>query len=125
MKKVGLTDIKQALADSRFRDALPQELREDVAKYLHNPGCACNVPLYRRLLRDYKGHLAAYFPGAELADEAADAATLAENHWLVLNCKCSELEGRLRALPPGRKQLAVCRWEDECTCVVNELDVVH
>lgn len=118
-------DIKQALKDHRFRDSLPLEVREDVAKYLQNPGCPCNVPLYRKILKDCQAQLAAYFPGKEVTNEAAEIKQLAENHWTVINCKAHELESRLRKLAPGRKQLAVARFDDEITVIVNELDVLY
>lgn len=125
MKKVTLLDIKEALKDPRFRDSLPHELKEDIVKYLNNPGCACNVPFYRKLLKSYRGHLSNYFPNSVITDEAEEVAELAKNNWSVINCKASELLSRLRNLPPGRKQITVARWQDEITVIINELDIVY
>jgi len=124
-KKIGLLEVKQALRDGRFRDKLPDVLREDIQKYLQNPGCACNLPIYRRVMQHGGDQLKAYFPGKELPNIEEEIRTLAENNWLVINCHVNELEGRLTKLPPGRKQIAVARYEDQVTVVVNELDIVY
>ncbi len=118
MKKIGLMEIKQALRDGRFRDALPINFKEDIVKFLQNPSCACNVPLYRRILKECKNELLSYFPDTTVADEAE------ENHWSVINCHIDYLEAKLRALAPGRKQIDVSRYGDQVTVVVNELDVI-
>jgi hypothetical protein len=117
-------EVKQALNDGRFRDILPLDIRDDVAKYLHCPSCASNVPLYRKILKTCQKQLQEYFPGKEIFNEEEDIKNLANNNWLVINCSVNELESRLRALPKGRKQVAVCRWEDQCTVIINELDVL-
>ena len=57
--------------------------------------------------------------------EPEEAKKLAENNWTVINCKADELEERLRRLPNGRKQLAIARYEDLVTVVINEIDVVY
>lgn len=126
MKKngVGLIQVKQALKDGRFRSSLPAEFNQDIQKYLNNPGCACNVPIYRRILKEAKEQLASYFPGQEILEEEKEVSKLAENHWSVINCHIDELESRLRKLPPGRKQLDVARFEDQVTVVVNELEEI-
>jgi len=123
-KPIGLMEVKQALRDKRFREALPEDFADDIRKYLHNPGCACNVPIYRKVLKQ-KTCLAEYYPGRELSDPDKELQKLAENNWLVINCKVDELEQKLHDLPPGRKQLAVARFEDEVTVVVNELDIIY
>ena len=124
-KKIGLMDIKSALKDPRFRDSLPIELKEDVAKFLSNPGCACNVPIYRRIAKECKQQLHQYFPNKEVVDEPEEVQRLAENHWSVINCHVDELEARLKKLPPGRKQLGIARHEDQVTVIVNELDIIY
>ena len=129
MKKIGLLDVKRALNDGRFRDSLPPEFHKryekEIVKFLSDPGCSCNVPLYRGLLRDCRTQLEAYFPGREAMNEQEEAKKLAENNWTVINCKADELEERLRRLPNGRKQLAIARYEDLVTVVINEIDVVY
>jgi len=118
-------DVKAALKDSRFRDSLPIELQEDVASYLHNPGCACNVPFYRKLIKKHSKYLQKYYPGREvMMDEKDEIKKLAENNWTVINCKIFELESRLKQLVPGRKQLAISRYEDDVTIIVNEIDIL-
>lgn len=124
MKKIGLIEVKKALRDSRFRQSLPKELEPEIQKYLNNPGCACNLPFYRKILSDCREQLGKYFPGQELIDEKEELLKLSENNWQVINCHISELEGRLRKLGPGRKQLDIARFEDYVTVVINDLDIV-
>jgi hypothetical protein len=125
MKKISLIDVKQALKDPRFRDSLPLAVKEDVAKYLENPGCSCNLPIYRKLLKDCPNELVAYYPGREPENPDEEIRHLAANNWSVINCNVQELEKRLKALPNGRKQIAICRHEDQVTVVVNELDIIY
>lgn len=117
-------DVKVALKDPRFRDSLPLELQEDVATYLHNPGCACNIPFYRKLIKKHSKYLQKYYPGYEITDEKQESKKLAENNWTVINCKTHELENKLKQLAPGRKQLAVSRYEDDITVIVNEINIL-
>ena len=81
--------------------------------------------MFRKILRDCRPQLQSYFPGRELYKEEEEAAKLAENHWSVINCGIEELEDRLRNLPPGRKQIAMARYEDQVTIVVNEIDIIY
>lgn len=123
-KPINLMDVKQALRDRRFRESLPASFTDDMQKYLQNPGCACNVPIYRRVMKEAIPQLQAYYPNRSVADLDREAGKLAENKWSVINCHKDELEENLRRLPSGRKQIAVARFEDQVTVVVNELDVV-
>ncbi len=125
MKQISLMEVKQALRDSRFRDSLPQEFKDDVQKFLHNPGCSCNLPIYRRILREAKDQLMAYYPGRELLNVEEEISNLAKNNFSVINCSKDELEEKLRRLGPGRKQIAVARYEDQVTVIVNELDLIY
>jgi hypothetical protein len=118
-------EVKQALKDHRFRNALPKGLSTEIDEFLNNPGCPCNVPLYRSILKDCRKQLQEYFPGKEIADVEKEIKTLAQNNWGVINCPVDELEKNLRKLPPGRKQLAVARYEDQVTIIVNELDILY
>ena len=118
-------DVKQALRDSRFRDSLPVGFKEEIQKYLNNPGCACNVPLYKKIMTDAKQQLQEYFPNRSVANLDEDAKKLSENNWRVINCKAEDLEKELRKLPSGRKQLAVARYEDMVTVIVNEIDMLY
>ena len=93
-------------------------------KFLSDPGCSCNVPLYRAILRGAKEQLEAYYPGQETLDEEKEIESLMQNNWSVINCSIYELEDRLRRLTKGRKQIAISRYEDEVTVIINEMDVV-
>ncbi len=122
--KIGLLEVKAALRDGKFRDILPLDLQDDIVKYLSNPGCACNVPFYRKILTKCKKELQSYYPQSEITDEAEEIAELAKNNWKVINCSINDLESKLKELPPGRKQLAVARYQDQITVIIDELDVV-
>lgn len=125
MKKVNIHDIKQALLDDRFRASLPPELTEDVQRFLQNPGCACNHPIYLKVMRHAKKQIAEYFPTKETVEpEEAEKSIhrMARNEWQVINCSIQELSGELRKLPPGRKQLDIARWQDQVTVVINHLE---
>jgi hypothetical protein len=125
MSKIGLMDVKNALKDERFRKSLPDDMTHEMVKYLQNPGCgACGTKLFRKILRDCRPQLQAYFPGRDIYKEEEEVAKLAENHWMVINCNADELEDRLKKLPAGRKQIAIARYEDKVTVVVNELDIL-
>jgi hypothetical protein len=125
MNKVNLLEIKQALLnDGRFRESLPS-LKDEINKFIQNPGCpSCSLPLVRKIVNQYPEVLKEYFAGREIVNEAEEIKKIAENHWLVINCHVDKLEERLRSLPPGRKQIAVARFEDQVTVVVNELDQI-
>jgi len=124
-RPVTLMDVKQALRDSRFRESLPKEFEEDIAKYQQNPGCACNVPFYKKIMTDAKDSLQSYYPNKSIVSLEEDAKKLAENNFSVINCRIDELEDKLKRLPIGRKQIAVCRYEDQVTVIVNELDFLY
>jgi len=123
--KITLLDIKQALQDSRFRKTLPQTMEKELLEFNKNRSCPCNTKLYRRILKEAQPQLKKYFPGKEVINEEEEIAKLAENHWLVINCNISELESKLKKLPPGRKQVQVARYEDQVTAIINELDIIY
>lgn len=120
MNKVSTTDIRAALGDPRFRSLFP-ELEKEITEFLNNPGCSCNMKLYHKLL-GYGDRLKQYFPTKEVETINEKVDRLATNKWSVINCKSSEVEKQLRRLPKGRKQIALARWQDDVTIVVNELD---
>ena len=113
-------EIKHAiLTDGRFRDLFP-ELKEDIAKVLHNPSCACNVPIYDEFFR-FKKRLAKYFSSRAIKSPQEEVTEDNQNHWSVVNCKADELEDVLNKMHKlGRVQLAVARYEDEITLIVND-----
>jgi hypothetical protein len=118
-------DVKQALRDSRFRDSLPKSFEEEVRKYQQNPGCACNVPLYKKIIDEAKVELQSYFPNKSIVSLEEDAKRLADNNFSVISCNIDDLEAELKRLPIGRKQIAMARYEDQVTVVINELDFIY
>ena len=123
-KSIGLLDVKQALRDQRFRDSLPPKFAADIQQFLQNPGCACNVPIYKKIMTEATAQLQQYFPNRIVSNLEEEANKLAQNHFSVINCHVNELEEKMRKLPSGRKQIAVARFEDQVTVVVNELDIL-
>lgn len=121
---ISLLDVKKALKDSNFRKELPQNLINDVQKFLNNPSCTCNIPIYRNVMRYGGDALKKYFPQKVLVTPEEEAEKLAKNNWTVINCTIGELESRLKKLGTGRKQIAISRYEDQVTVIVNELDVI-
>jgi hypothetical protein len=124
-KPINLLDVKQALRDERFRKTLPATFNEDMQKFLQNPGCACNIPIYKKILSEAKEQLKNYFPNRLLSNLDDELKKMAENNFSVINCKVNELESVLRKLPPGRKQITAARYENEITVIVNELDILY
>lgn len=122
-KKISMMDVKQALLDPRFRNALPEALQPDVKKFMSNPGCACNHPIYVKVIKEASQQLVSYFPAKDVVDIDEIDKQVDRNNWSVINCTIYELEDRLSNLPPGRKQLDVARWEDQVTVVINDLDI--
>lgn len=61
-----------------------------------------------------------YFPGKEIEETRSNQGLTTQ--WTVINCHIESLEKELRKLPPGFKHLAICRYEDQVTVVVNQLD---
>lgn len=123
-RKLGILDVKQAIHDERFQKLFP-ELKEDIDKAMKDPGCPCNREIYLKFFR-YKERLEKFFPNRLVESVEEEVAKLAENNWMVINCHISELETRLRkAFPSGRYQLAVARFQDQVTAVVNHLGIVY
>lgn len=120
-QKIKLTDIKQALLDDSFRQSLPEELVPEVQKFLQNPGCACNHPLYKKIAKIAWEQLKQYFPTKEHSEPEIE--TPHSNYWTVINCSINDLATKLRNLPHGRKQVEIARWEDQVTVIINELDI--
>lgn len=121
--KLGLLDIKGALWDERFRAMFP-EYEKEMKEFIKNPGCTCNVQLYRSLL-SHKDRLQKYFPTKEIESTQEEIERLAENRWKVINCHVDDLEKELRKLSKGRKQVVIARDREMVTCVINELDIIY
>jgi hypothetical protein len=125
-KKITALDVKEALLDKRFRESLPASLLPDVQKFLQNTNCACNHPIYQKIMKEGRQQLAAYFPHKDTVDAEKEIDKIARNEWTVFSCHINELQERLRKLAPGgRKQLEVARWQDQVTVVINDLDIAY
>lgn len=123
MKKLSLLEVKQALWDDRFRDLFP-EYKDEIQEFIKNPGCACNVDLYRKMM-EHTDRLKQYFPTREIITPQEEIDALARDNWKVISCHINDLEKNLRKLGKGtRKQIAVARWQDQVTVVINDLDVI-
>jgi len=122
--RISIREVEKALKDPEFKKSLPPELDTVIAKYEKNPSCPCNIPIYNKILKYGSKQLRNYFPGKDVVEPDEELLKIAENHWFVINCHVDELENKLKELAPGRKQLAVSRWQDQVTVVVNELDYV-
>jgi hypothetical protein len=121
---ISLLDVKRALRDSEFRKTLPESLLDDVQKFLNNPGCVCNVPIYRKIMKFGGEQLKKYFSDKILVTPEEEEVKLAKNNWSVINCSIGQLEANLKKLNKGRKQIAISRYEDQVTVIVNELDIL-
>ena len=127
-KRISIHDVKQALLDERFRSSLPDDLGEDVQKFLKNPGCACNHPIYMRVMQHARPQLVNYFPTKETpTKEEAEKEfdKLSKNNWQVINCTTQELSNELKKLGSGRKQIDIARYQDQVTVVINHLEELY
>ena len=116
---ISLFDVKQALRDNKFRESLPESLLPEVQRFLNNPSCTCNFSIYVKLLKEAKDQLIQHYLSPEEEQEK-----LAKNNFSIINCSIGELEDRMKSLPSGRKQIAIARYEDQVTVVINELDQI-
>jgi predicted house-cleaning noncanonical NTP pyrophosphatase (MazG superfamily) len=124
-QEISLLDIKTALRDKNFRDKLPKHLEEDVRKFLQNPNCTCNFKIYQKIYREAQKEIKEFFPSKEYKNLDQSLEELAKNNFSVINCSIGELESRLKSLPPGRKQIAIARYENQITIIVNELEIIY
>ena len=99
-----------------------------------NPGCSCNTPFYRNLLKVAAKQLQEYYPDSEVDDSEAPGPTSfdhkpqmptspVEFNYSVINCSVAELAKKLADLPKNvHSQIAISRYEDQITCVVTEIN---
>lgn len=121
--KISIQEVKEALRDSNFRLSLPPELKDDIRKYEQNPNCPCNLDVYRNILKLGAKQLKEYYPGKEVVNPDAELPPLQENRWKVINCTIGELENFLKKDAAfGRKQVAIARYQDQATIIINDLD---
>lgn len=121
-RKLSILDVKQAIYDERFQRLFP-ELKEDIDKIIKDPTCSCNRSMYLKFFA-YPDRLEKFFPNRIINSIEEEEVKSSQNHWLVINCKVTELEEKLRKLPPGNKQIAVARYEDQITVIVNNIGVL-
>jgi hypothetical protein len=119
---ISLLDIKTAMKDENFRGKLPESLNPEVQKFINNPSCSCNVPLYKKIIKEAKDQILEYFPGKTVMSQEEEAEQLAKNNWRVVSCSIGDLEKEMKKLPAGRKQISMSRFEDQVTVIINELD---
>jgi hypothetical protein len=119
---ISLLDIKTAMKDENFRSKLPESLNPEVQKFINNPSCSCNVPLYKKIIKEAKDQVLEYFPGKSVMSQEEEAEQLAKNNWRVVSCSIGDLEKEMKKLPAGRKQISMSRFEDQVTVIINELD---
>ena len=119
---ISLLDIKTAMKDETFRSKLPESLNPEVQKFINNPSCSCNVPLYKKIIKEAKDQVLEYFPGKTVMSQEEEAEQLATNNWRVVSCSIGDLEKEMKKLPAGRKQISMSRFEDQVTVIINELD---
>jgi hypothetical protein len=123
--QITVLDVKNALADENFRKNLPATLQDDVNKYMQNPNCSCNLKIYQKLMSEAKPQLQSFYPNKNLTDAPVEIKkNVNVNKFHVINCSIGELEQRMQALPPGRKQITISRWEDQVTVLINELETI-
>ena len=119
---ISLLDIKTAMKDETFRSKLPESLNPEVQKFINNPSCSCNVPLYKKIIKEAKDQVLEYVPGKTVMSQEEEAEQLAKNNWRVVSCSIGDLEKEMKKLPAGRKQISMSRFEDQVTVIINELD---
>lgn len=123
-KPISLLDVKQAMRDNRFRVSLPVELKDDLNKYLQNPGCSCNMPIYRNVLKLGKAQLESYFPGRTVVDIESEDKAMKNSHFTVIDCKVKDLQEKLNKLKlPRHIQMTTSRYEDNIVVIIRELEI--
>jgi len=124
-KRLTRLDIKHAiLSNVKFRELFP-ELEKEIKEVISNPSCPCHIPTYDLFFR-YKDRLQQYFSMKEIKSPQEEAEDESQNNWSVINCKAHELEDVLNKLhKQGRLQIAIARFENEITLVVNSLGIAY
>lgn len=100
-------------------------LTADVQKFLQNPNCSCNMRIYQNVLQHAEEQVRQYFPNKKYVSPQTTLDTIMQNSWIVINCNVRNLEDELKKLKHGRKQIAMARYGDEVTVIVNELEAVY
>lgn len=111
---LGFKEIKRELWKKAFRDLFP-EWKDQIGKFLANPGCECNRPLLISILES-KDRLESYF---KRPIKVAMSLPPRGGQVRVINTDIHRLEEELRNLPPGMKYIALARYQDQITAVVQ------
>ncbi len=77
---------------------LPESLNPEVQKFINNPSCSCNVPLYKKIIKEAKDQVLEYFPGKTVMSQEEEAEQLAKNNWRVVSCSIGDLEKEMKKL---------------------------
>lgn len=129
MKEITLEIIKKSLYDSEFRELLinnNDSYSKLIDQWINNPNCQCNNELYTKIfeniniLRQYYGENI-YISNINKFDNIQinnEDETI--NYWTVFNGSIHEIEDFLNNLGNGIKQIAIARYKDEVTIIVNE-----
>ena len=119
MTEIKIASIKTALRSHEFRNMYP-ELKDELDTYLTNPDCKCNVPLYNAILSDLDRLKKWFGKDAVVVDPLLPEEPDQLNRWQVINCHIDELDKYLQELPHGPKQIAIARFENEVTVIIND-----
>ena len=119
MFEVKIASIKKALRSHQFRDSYP-ELKKEIDAYIQNPDCKCNAPLYNAILADIDRLKQWFGEDTIVVDPPLPEEPDQLNKWQTINCHIDELEKHLQELPHGPKQIAIARFEDQVTVIVND-----
>ena len=104
-----------------FHLAFNPAIKDDIKKYEQNPNCPCNLDVYRNILKLGTNQLKEYYPDKEIVNPDIDLPPLQQNSWTVLNCSVQEIESKLKDYKVGRFQIAIARYEDKATVIINDL----
>lgn len=110
MNNFTLHDLKSALFDEKFQHLFP-EFKEQIKLFLKDSNCSCNIGLLKQLLK-YKERIKQYFPNKQI---------IQKDSWKVINCNIYDLDQKLKELPKGKKMMAISRFREEITIVLNDI----
>lgn len=119
MTEIKIASIKKALRSHGFRNNYP-ELKEDIDAYIKNPDCKCNIPLYNAILSDLPRLKKWFGEEAVVVEPPLSEEPDQINQWQVFNCHIDDLESFMQGLSHGPKQIAIARFEDQITIIVND-----